>query len=372
VIRVFEPSLGDAELAAVGGVFSDRWPGKGRRVELFEQAFADYVSADRETLIAVTSCTEGLFQAIAALEPDPTSEIILPTVSFIGAAHAVRGAGATVALVDVDSDTLNPRVDAIERAITPRTTAILLLHFGGCLDWIEDIAELAKARGLVLIEDSACSLGGRRKGIAYGCFGDIGVWSFDAMKLLVTGDGGMIRVGDEELRRKISAGVNLGGVGSGLNALAVASDRWWEFDAVSWGRHAFMNDIAASIGLVQLGRIERFVARRRQIADYYDKALAPLTWLRPRPVSADGGVPYFYWVRTAPGVRNRLATYLHQRGVYTTFRYWPLHRTSLYRDHSSFPGADLAADSTLLLPVHQNLSQTDVNHIIDAITAFTP
>jgi dTDP-4-amino-4,6-dideoxygalactose transaminase len=212
MIRMFQPTLGQAELDAIAEVFKDQWPGPGPRVKAFERAFAKYVGANSEQMIAVTSCTEGLFHSVAALALDQTCEIIVPSISFIGAAHAVQASGARLQLVDVDPWTLNPRVEHIEAAITQRTKAILLLHFGGSLGWIREIAELARARNIVLVEDAACALGGRQNGDSYGTFGNIGVWSFDSMKLLVTGDGGMIRIEDEFVRKRVFNSVHLGGV----------------------------------------------------------------------------------------------------------------------------------------------------------------
>src|SRR6266404_4567806 len=262
---MFQPTLGQDELAAIAEVFADNWPGAGPRLKAFEKAFAAYIGAESEQMIGVTSCTEGLFQAVAALEPDPSTEVILPTISFIGAAHAVRASGARLRLVDVDPVTLNPRPEHIEKALTAQTKAILLLHFGGRLDWIQDIAKLAKARNVVLIEDSACALGGRCNGDSYGTFGDIGVWSFDAMKLLVTGDGGMIRIRDDTLRQRVLHRVTLGGVRPGLEGATTSSARWWEVNPVCGGRLSLMNDLGAAIGLVQLRRVNTFLNRRRQI-----------------------------------------------------------------------------------------------------------
>jgi len=372
MIRLFQPTLGNDELSSIAEVFADQWPGVGPRVKEFEQAFATYVGAEAEQLLSVTSCTEGLFQSVAALELTPSDEVIMPTISFIGAAHAVRAVGATLRLVDVDPATLNPRTEDIKRAVNSRTKAILLLHFGGRLDWIDDIAELAKERKIVLIEDSACALGGKQKGLAYGMFGEIGVWSFDSMKLLVTGDGGMIRVRDEFLRRKIFDRVHLGGIMPGLEGAFEGNARWWEVNPNNWGRMSFMNDLTAAIGFAQLQRIDTFLQRRKQVARIYDQAFASVPWILLRSSTTDESVPYFYWLQTDATVRDRLAYYLRDHGIYTTFRYWPLHRTDLYRDKGCYPGADIAANTTLLLPVHQNLSNSDITRIIDAVAAFRP
>jgi aminotransferase len=372
MIRIFQPTLGEGELAAIAEVFADQWPGAGPRVKDFKRVFADYVGVEVDELIAVTSCTEGLFQSVAALEPTQSSEIILPTISFIGAAHAVSASGAALRLVDVDPVTLNPRLEHIEQALTPRTRAILLLHFGGRLDGIEAIADLARRRNIVLIEDAACALGGKHKGVSYGTFGDIGVWSFDSMKLLVTGDGGMIRIHDSVLREKIYHRVHLGGVRPGLDGLLSSKEQWWEVNPHCWGRMAYMNDLTASIGLVQIRRLASFIERRREIAKIYDNAFSSIPWIRLPLPAIEGGIPYFYWIQTPPGVRDILAGYLRERGIYTTFRYWPLHRTVLYGDSGFYPGADLASEATLLLPIHQNLSENEVAHIVESIATFVP
>jgi len=372
MIRIYQPSLGDAELRAIAAVFADQWPGAGPRVKEFERAFAAYIGADYEQMIAITSCTEGLFQAVAALELDPTDEVVLPTISFIGAAHAVRASGATLRLADVDPITLNPRPEHLEAVLSARTKAILLLHFGGRLEWIQAIAELAKQHHIILIEDSACALGGKLNGVSYGTFGDIGVWSFDGMKLLVTGDGGLIRIADKSIRERVFNRMNMGGVKPGFDAASKNQRRWWEIDPPDWGRLAWMNDLAASIGLVQLSRLNTFIQRRREIAEAYDNTFANVPWIRLPPAYDHESVPYFYWIQTDPYLRDELAQYLREQEIYTTFRYWPLHRTALYGDGGSYSGADLAAEQTLLIPVHQNLSDSDVNRIIEAIVRFKP
>lgn len=371
MIRVFQPSLGREELEAVSEVFHAQWPGAGPRVGEFEAAFAQYAGVAADQMTAVTSCTEGLFQAVAALELAPDDEVILPTVSFIGAAHAVRSAGARIRLTDVDRFTLNPTAEHVEAALNRRTKAAVLLHFGGRLDDIQRIADLLKRKSVILIEDSACSLGGRCNAKPYGTYGDVAVWSFDAMKLLVAGDGGMVRTRDPFLRKKISDGVKLGGAMSGLERAEDSSRRWWEVNPAGFGRKSFMNDLTAAIGLAQLSRIDSFVVRRREISRRYDSAFSPLPWIRLPPAATDESVPYFYWIQTATDSRDKLAYYLKENGVYTTFRYWPLHRTQLYRcKTAAFPGAEVASDTTLLLPVHQSLSDLDVERIIELVRRF--
>lgn len=371
MINLFQPHARDAELAAIEDVFSSNWLGTGERVEQFEQAFGEYIGRPAAEVQAISSCTEGLFQAITALELGPGDDVILPTISFIGAAHAVRSSGARVVLCDVDPKTLNATVEHVEQAVTPATKAVLILHYGGEPGAVAEIAELAEQRSLLLIEDAALGLGAFAGGRACGTFGEVGVWSFDSMKALTTGDGGMVWCRNQDTADRVRLSIRLG-VGSSGFSRRVDSSRWWEIDPSGIGRKGTMNDVAASIGLVQLERLPGFLRRRNEIAAAYDAGLADVAWVTVPDQRAPQGAPTFYWIQTPSSFRDRLATRLLGRDIYTTFRYWPLHKTQMYRSDGKFPGADHAAGSTLLLPLHQSLLDTDVERVLDAIRAFAP
>jgi len=369
MINLFEPCVGDSELAAIKDVFSTRWLGAGDQVEQFERAFGEYVGRPSEELLAVTSCTEGLFHVMGALGLGPGDEVILPTVSFIGAAHAVRSTGAQVALCDVDPVTLNPTVAQVERAITPATKAVLILHFGGVPGEIAEIADLARRQSLLLIEDAAVGLGSSVADRACGTLGDIGLWSFDAMKVLTTGDGGMVWCGDAARAERIRRSVKLGLGASGFRQRGESSN-WWQIDPASIGRRGAMNSIAAAMGLVQLDRLEGFLRRRGEIASAYETGLCDMPWIKLPQWPTVGAARAFYWIQLDPNARNRLATHLLEHDIYTTYKYWPLHRTRMYASPEGFPGADRAAESTLLLPLHQGLSDEDVERVSSAIRTF--
>jgi aminotransferase len=371
VINLFQPLVGPAELAAVDRVFSTSWLGTGGRIEEFERAFAGYIRRAPSEVATVTCCTEGLFQAVQALELGPGDEVILPSVSFIGAAHAVRSSGARVTVCDVDPVTINPTVDHVESVSTPATKAILVLHYGGLPGSIGELAEWARERSILLIEDAAIGLGSFEDGRACGTFGDIGVWSFDSMKLLTTGDGGMVWCRHESVADRVRMAVKLGVRATGFER-RTQSTSWWEVEAEMVARRATMNDIAGAMGLVQLQRIDEFLDRRKYIAATYDAALEDLPWVTLPPDAPDDIARTFYWIQVSPGLRDELALHLLEREVYSSFRYWPLHRIALYRSDGPFPGADRAADSTLLIPMHQGLDDSAVARVVDAIRSFDP
>jgi len=371
MINVFQPALGQEELETVRRVFESNWVGKGKLTDRFEADFAQYAGVDRSLVRSVNCCTEGLFQSMTLLGIPPGDEVILPTISFVGAANAVAGSGAKPVFCDVDRRTLNPSAEFIEQKITARTRAVMILHYGGVPCPMDEIVELVHRKGIALIEDSACSVASRYKGKACGTFGDVGVWSFDAMKILVTGDGGMLYCRTAELAQRAEEQVYLGILTESGYSSEVDTN-WWEFEISCYGRRAIMNDIASAIGIEQLKRLPAFISRRKQIHELYNRALQDVDWLQTPPE-----IPphmhssyYFYWIQTRSDIRDRLAKHLRDNGIYTTFRYYPLHCVKFYGACTRLPNAEAAAQTTLCIPMHQSLSEEDVHKIVDSIREF--
>ncbi len=371
MLNIFQPALGDEELRAVEKVFASNWIGRGKLTKEFEARFAAWGGGGAESFKTVSCCTEGLFQAMTLLDVGPGDEVILPAISFVGAANAIAGAGATPVFCDVDRRTLNPGVEHIEAHLTERTRAVMILHYGGRPCELDPILDLLAAKDIPLIEDSACSVASRYRGKLCGTLGDLGVWSFDAMKILVTGDGGMVYCRSPEHAERLEELLYLG-MTSAAGYSSQAESRWWEFDVTCFGRRAIMNDVASAIGLEQLAKLPRFVERRRQIHELYTRELAGLDWLELPPDLPEHmeSSYYMYWIQTDPERRDRLAGYLREREIYTSFRYFPLHRIPLYGSNARLPDAEAAGDSTLCIPLHQSLSGSDQESIIEALRAF--
>ena len=371
MINVFQPSLGERELEAVGRVFESNWTGKGSLTADFERRFADYVGAPAAQIRSLSCCSEGLFQSIELLGIGPGDEVVLPTIGFVAMANAVAARGAAPVFCDVDARTLNATAATIEAKLTPRSRAVALLHYGGLPCEMDEIGDLVRSKDLALIEDNACSVASTYRGRSCGTFGKFGIWSFDSMKILVTGDGGMIYCDDPELAQLAEENLYLGlktksGLASG------AAERWWEFEVGPFGRRAIMNDISSAIGLEQLDRLPSFIERRREVHQAYDGELADVGGLTTPPPVPDHATSsyYFYWVQTEPETRDRLARFLRDEGVYTTFRYYPLHLVERYGSTDALPVAEKAALSTLCIPIHQALSDDDVGYVVDRIRAF--
>lgn len=366
MINLFQPDLGASELIQIAHSFHAGWIGRGPKVAEFESAWAAHVGVKPEQVVAVNCATEGLFQicemqGLLASDEWFDDWVIVPSIHFVGAANAVKQDGAHIEFCDVDPFTLNPTLEHIQVAYSRayRVDSVIILHYGGVAQDLDNIRQWCDEKRLTLIEDAACAPATVYKGKAAGTWGHFGVWSFDAMKIMSTGDGGMVYCENpddaSELRQRIYLGMD---EQSGYTSNA---ERWWEFSVNHPGRRAIMNDIVAGIGLEQLKRLPEFVEKRRQIAAVYDEHLAGLVRL-----PQTGGSYYFYWIQTPR--RDELAKYLKEHGVYTSFRYYPLHW--VFKTGQSLPGAEQAARETLLLPLHQRLTEAEVVYVCELIKGF--
>ncbi|MFI9812624.1 DegT/DnrJ/EryC1/StrS family aminotransferase [Saccharothrix variisporea] len=369
MISLFQPQVGDEELAAVAEVVASRWLGHGPRTAAFEAEFAEHLGVDPARVVFLASGSASLFLAIESLDLGPGDEVVLPSVSFIAAANAIVSCGARPVFCDVDPRTLNPTAEDVAAAITPRTKAVVVLHYGGYPGDVERIAALCRDRGVELVEDAACSVASRVGGRACGTFGDSAIWSFDAMKVLTTGDGGMLYVRDPDraLRVRRLAYHGLAQL-SGFSG-AKSSRQWWKLDVQEPGRRVIGNDLTAAIGSVQLRRLGGLVARRREIVELYDRELADVPGVLPPPALPEGHETsyYFYWVQLADGIRDDVASDLYAAGIYTTFRYEPLHKVPLYGFDGELPHSDHLATRTLCLPLHPGLTDADVHTVVSQL-----
>lgn len=365
MINLFSPTTGLAELEAIAGVLRSGWLGKGAKVAEFEAAWARHIKADPAQVVSTTSATEALFTAVKLLGVGPGDEVIIPTIHFVGAAQAVLAAGARPVFCDVDVRTLNATVNDVAFKYTDKTKSVIVNHYGGVPCDILNIKQWCNTWQIKLIEDAANAPASTYNGQPVGTFGDIGVWSFDAMKIITTGDGGMMYIRDPELAARARQWLYLGT--SSESGLSSNGARWWEFEVTQPGaRRAIMNDIAAAMGLEQLRRIDELIKRRYEIyIEYFNRLTAfsgepKVHWQEPTSSY------YFYWIQTPR--RDELAAYLKANGIYTSFRYYPLHWA--YKTGDSLPNAGLAARETLLLPLHCNLSDEDVEYICGKVREF--
>jgi len=376
MIQLYSNSLGKEELNAIEKVFKSKWLGKGPKTDEFIKKFSSKVITDNyhsvafttsksSNFITTTCCTEGIFQIMDLLDIKKGDEVVLPSISFVGVANAIMYKNAKPVFCDVDKHTLNPTVKHIEEKLTPKTKAVIVIHYAGVPCDIENISKLCKEKNIKLIEDNANSPFSRYNNINTGTFGDLGVWPFDAMKILVTGDGGLIYSNNKKYINKLERLTYLGlETSSGLSS--TIDKKWWQFEVSSPGRRSITNDISSAIGVEQLKKVDGFISRRKEIHEMYNSNLIDLDWIKlPSIPNYVWSSYYMYHIQV--NNRDEFAKYLREKNIYTTFRYYPLHWVDFYKSKEKLPNTKYAANHTLCLPLHQNLTNKEVNYIINTI-----
>jgi len=369
------PDIGDAEIAAVTQALRSGWVTTGPRTHAFEQAFGAYLGGGLEC-IAVNSATAGLHLALEALGIGPGDEVIAPTLTFTATVEVVRYLGADPVLVDVDPVTLNIDPEKIRAAITPRTRAILPVHYGGLACNMDAILAIAREHGLKVVEDAAHALPTTWHGTLVGQLqSDATVFSFYANKTITTGEGGMAVTRDPALARRMRV-MRLHGMNRDAFDRFTSRTPAWYYEVVAPGFKYNMTDIAAAMGIEQLARLPQFVQRRQSLAARYGAELAELPLILPAGApQGDTHAWHLYVVRLrddAPLARDDAIQALSDRGIGTSVHYVPLHRHPYWRDRyrlapEMFPHADAAYRSMVSIPLFTAMSDDDQGRVIAAL-----
>jgi dTDP-4-amino-4,6-dideoxygalactose transaminase len=368
------PDIGEEEIAAVVACLRSGWVTTGPISKQFEQAFSAYL--DGGETIAVNSATAGLHLALEALGIGPGDEVIVPSLTFTATAEVVRYLGAQPVFVDVDADTLNISPQAIEAAIGPRTRAVIPVHYAGLACDMDAILALAARYHLRVIEDAAHAFPTRYRGHLVGTLpSDVVVFSFYANKTMTTGEGGMVVTRDAAVAQRIRM-MRIHGISSDAFNRYNSKTPAWYYEVVAAGFKYNLTDIAASIGIAQLQKIDRFRLRREQLAARYDNALSTLpVILPPRPGQGSSHAWHLYVIRLRPGAsigRDELIVRLAKRGIGTSVHFIPLHRQPYWRDayalhREQFPATEQAYQSMLTLPLYTRMTDADQQRVIDEI-----
>ncbi len=370
------PDIGDAEIDEVVDTLRSGWVTTGPKAKRFEDDFAAFLGDGSLHCMAVNSATAGLHLALEALGVGPGDEVITTTHTFTATAEVVRYLGADVVLVDIDPATLCIDVAAVEAAITPRTKAVMPVHFGGLAADMGALLALAARRGLKVVEDAAHALPTSCGGRVVGTLGsDATVFSFYANKTMTTGEGGMVVTRDAELARRIRV-MRLHGMSRDAFDRFTTTVPSWYYEIVAPGFKYNLTDIAAAIGIHQLRRAPDFHARRTQIAQSYDSGFAGLPLITPPgPRSGDVHAWHLYVLRladTAAIDRDALIERLFAAGIGCSVHYIPLHLQPYWRDRyaltpAMFPHSQHAYERMLSLPIHTRMSDADVQRVVGAV-----
>lgn len=369
------PCLGDEEIAEVVDTLRSTWIGMGPKVRRFEEELAAYVGAQHA--VAVSSCTAALFLSLVALEIGPGHEVIITPLTFAATVNVIEHVGARPVFVDVDPGTLNLNPELVQRAITQRTRAILPVHFGGLACDMDALQAIAERAGLVILEDAAHALGTRYKGKMVGSIAHATSFSFYANKNLTTAEGGMIMTPDPALAEKLRT----------LRLHGLSTDAWRRFgdpcfanyEVLMLGYKCNMTDLAASLGIHQLRKQERFLEIRERYARIYDRAFADLPVRfqhRPAGGQDDRHSLHLYVLILEDGRwrvgRDRVIAALLRENIGAALHYRAVHTHRYYRDKygyqpEDYPSAYTIGERIFSLPMTPGMSEMDVEDVVTAV-----
>lgn len=374
-IQISTPSMGQEEWEAVKDPIFSGWITQGPRVAEFERLFAARHGVKHA--IAVSNCTTALHLALVALGVGPGDEVIVPAFTWVSTANAVMYCGATPVFIDVDPLTYNIDTGKLKSRLTKRTKAIIPVHlFGLCAD-VDAVKRLAP--GIPIVEDGACAAGSAMNGRAAGSLGDIGCFSFHPRKSVTTGEGGMLTTNNDDLAEKLNRLRNHGAsVSEEQRHKGPRPYILPEFDMVGYNYR--MTDLQGAIGVVQLGKLDKFISERQRWADYYSESLKEISWIRTPVVPPGynhGWQSYVLFIdeKKAPFRRNDIMESLQRKGISTRPGTHAVHMLAFYSKAfgirpDDFPQARLANDCSMSIPLHNCMVKEDFEYIVNAIKAF--
>jgi dTDP-4-amino-4,6-dideoxygalactose transaminase len=373
-----QPDIGEDEIAEVVDTLRSGWVTTGPKARRFETDFAAFLGEPDLHCVAVNSATAGLHLALEALNIGPGDEVVTTTHTFTATAEVVRYLGADVRLVDVDPATLNIDPAAVAAAITPRTKALVPVHYAGLAADMPALLDMAQRHGLKVVEDAAHALPTTCGGALVGTLAsDATVFSFYANKTITTGEGGMLVTRDAALARRAQV-MRLHGMNRDAFDRFTAKVPSWYYEIVAPGFKYNLTDIAAALGLHQLKKANAFSERRAAIAERYDEAFAGLPLLLPpRPLPGDRHAWHLYVLRLAEGAactRDELVESLFAAGIGCSVHYIPLHLHPYWRERyaltpSMFPHSQHAYERMVSLPIYTRMGDADVERVVDAVRA---
>ena len=365
------PSIGTDEIDEVTAALLSGWLTTGPRTKRFEAAFADYIGAP--FAVAVNSATAGLHLCLAAIGIGPGDEVITTPLTFCSTANVVIHLGATPVLADVDDD-FNIDPEALRAKITPRTKAIIPVHFAGQPCAMDELLAIAHEHKILIIEDAAHALGATYHDRAIGTIGDATVFSFYATKNLTTGEGGMVTCENPEIAEKVRL----------LSLHGISKDAWkrytsegsWYYEVIAPGYKCNMTDIQAAIGLQQLARFTSMQEARRRIVAAYDQGLADLPIITPTTNPRVKHAWHLYVIQLdlerLTIDRAQFIEELRARGIGASVRFIPLHLHPYYRDRfgyslGDYPRAEYLYERIVSLPLYPRMAERDIDRVIDAV-----
>ena len=375
MIPLFRPSLGEEELDAVRKTFESGWVGLGPKTKEFEDAFADYIGVKHA--VGTASATDALQLALKCFGVEG-GEVITPSMTFVSTNHAILYNNAKPIFADIEEDTLCMDVEDVKEKITSKTKAIIPVHYGGHPCDMDPLMEVAQDHGIKVLEDAAHAAGAEYKGRKIGSVGDAGSFSFQAIKNMTTGEGGMITTNDSEMDARLR---KLRWVGINKDTISRSMSKYsWYYEVDELGYKCHLSDIQAAIGLVQLKKLDSHLnAGRTKVAKSYNEAFEGLEWLKT-PVEYEWASRVHWNYVIQLDERDELGETLNDKGISFGVHYMPNHLHPYYQqliqdgtiEEPKVPATMEVWERILCLPIFAGLEDDEVKRIIACVKDFKP
>jgi len=364
----------EAEINEVVDTLRSGWLTTGPKTAKFAEEFQAFINVRHA--MPVSSCTAALHLGLLALGVGPGDEVITTTFTFVSTATTILHVGARPVLVDIDEPTLNIDPRRVAEAVTPRTKAIVPVHIGGLPCDMAALEQIARTRGLRILEDAAHAFPARSGGRMVGTIGDATAFSFYATKNLTTGEGGMLTTNDDRVAETV-ASLTLHGMSRDAWKRYTEAGSWW-YDITAPGYKYNMPDLQAAIGLHQLRRATELWQRRQRLASMYRERLADIPFVQLPALAPEGDehACHLFTIRLRPGTlpinRAQFIEALGARGVSTSVHFIPVHLHTFSRERlgyatGAFPHAERAYASIISLPFHTSLVEDDIDYVAEQI-----
>jgi dTDP-4-amino-4,6-dideoxygalactose transaminase len=375
-LQYYRPQIEADDIAAVVESLSNGWLTTGPKVREFEEQFATMSGARHA--IAVNSCTAALQLGLVALGVGPGDEVVMPSLTFVAGAECVKGLGAEPIFCDVDESTLCITPSTIEPLLGPRTKAVIPMHYGGQPGRVREIANLAKSRGIAVLEDAAHAVGTLDGGRWPGSYSDAAAYSFYATKNITTAEGGMLVTNRDDVAERVRV----------LSLHGMDRDAWkrymqggsWLYDVVDIGYKSNLSDMAAALGISQLRRLQALQAQRNRLAELYVKGLRTVNGIVPVANTAPEPDRHSWCVfavrvdeEKAGMSRDKLIDELGKHNIGTSVHFIPTHKFSAYQTtrKAELGVTERTWKSLVSLPLYPGMTDDDVDDVIAALSAIT-
>lgn len=370
-VPFFAPEITNRDRKIVSNALKSPLLTDGPILRRFEAKFASHTNS--KYAIGVSNATSALHLSLNALGIGKNDEVIIPDMTFVATASSVILSGATPVLSDINENDMNISPESIERSITPRTKAIIPVHFAGKSCNMKEIKRIAKKYNLFIVEDCAHALGTRFAGKHVGTFGDVGCFSFYPTKNITTIEGGMITTNSRRISEYVQRARNHGIMKS--LAQRYTKGKPWEYDVIDAGYNYRIDEIRSALGMSQLERLERVNDRRRYACEYYNDRFKEINWISTPTITKDDSCHlYIVKIKNAKISRDRLFEKLLKRGIRTSVHYKPLHEFTIIKRkakvYDKLTNSKKVYDEVISLPLYVGITKRLQDLVVNSIIGY--